>query len=80
DGAVSSECDPQTGQCTCKPGVTGQLCDRCARAKYGVVPYCSTCGACFTNWDTIINGVTRQVQTSIERLNSVEIRQLESIA
>ncbi|CAM2698388.1 unnamed protein product [Rotaria socialis] len=75
-----SECDPQTGQCTCKPGVTGQLCDRCARAKYGVVPYCSTCGACFTNWDTIINGVTRQVQTSIERLNSVEIRQLESIA
>lgn len=80
DGAVSSECDPQTGQCTCKPGVTGQLCDRCARAKYGVVPYCSTCGACFTNWDTIINSVTRQVQTSIDRLNSVEIRQLESIA
>ena len=80
DGAVSSECDPQTGQCTCKPGVTGQLCDRCARAKYGVVPYCSTCGACFTNWDAIVNGVTRQVQTSIDRLNSVEIRQLESIA
>ncbi len=79
DGAISSECDPQTGQCTCKPGVTGQLCDRCARAKYGVVPYCSTCGACFTNWDTIINTVTGQVQTSIDRLNSVEIRQLGSI-
>ncbi|CAF0763256.1 unnamed protein product [Adineta steineri] len=79
DGAISSECDSQTGQCTCKPGVTGQLCDRCARAKYGVVPYCSTCGACFTNWDTIINRVTDQVQLSINRLNSVEIRQLESI-
>ena len=44
-----------------------------------MVPYCSTCGACFTNWDTIVNTVTRQVQTSIDRLNSVEIRQLESI-
>ena len=80
DGAISSECDPQTGQCTCKSGVTGQLCDRCARAKYGIVPYCSTCGACFTNWDTTINDVTRHVQVSIDHLNSVEIRQLESIA
>jgi hypothetical protein len=79
DGAMSSECHSQTGQCYCKPGVTGQLCDRCARAKYGVVPYCATCGACFTNWDAIVNGVTRQVQTSIDRLNSVEIQQLESI-
>ena len=79
DGAINSECDPQTGQCTCKPGVTGQLCDRCARSKYGVVPYCTSCGACFTNWDTIITGVTQQVQNSIEHLNSVEIRQLESI-
>lgn len=79
DGAINSECDSQTGQCSCKPGVTGLLCDRCARAKYGVVPHCTTCGACFTNWDSIINVVTGQVESSIERLNSVEIRQLESI-
>ncbi|ESO09475.1 hypothetical protein HELRODRAFT_73849 [Helobdella robusta] len=29
-GSVESSCHPETGQCPCKPGVTGLTCNRCA--------------------------------------------------
>ena len=29
DGAVSQQCNETSGECRCRPGVTGKRCDRC---------------------------------------------------
>ena len=35
-GALQQDCDPVTGNCICKPGYTGLLCDRpCPYSFYG---------------------------------------------
>uniref|UniRef100_A0A3B4BCE3 Laminin, alpha 5 n=1 Tax=Periophthalmus magnuspinnatus TaxID=409849 RepID=A0A3B4BCE3_9GOBI len=41
----TESCDPHTGQCHCKPGVTGPLCDRCEDGMFGF-DSCSGCRAC----------------------------------
>ncbi|XP_042318376.1 laminin subunit alpha-5, partial [Sceloporus undulatus] len=38
----TESCDPRTGQCHCKPGVTGWHCDRCQEGHYGY----ETCLGC----------------------------------
>jgi hypothetical protein len=37
-GAYNVSCSVNTGQCFCKPGVTGQHCDRCLPNHYGFSP------------------------------------------
>ena len=34
NGSYSQQCDVTTGQCRCKPGVTGLLCDECEPEHY----------------------------------------------
>ncbi|XP_023128669.2 laminin subunit alpha-5 isoform X1 [Amphiprion ocellaris] len=41
----TESCDPHTGQCRCKPGVTGALCDRCVDGSFGFES-CSGCRQC----------------------------------
>ncbi|XP_069035717.1 laminin subunit alpha-5 isoform X1 [Lepisosteus oculatus] len=41
----TSSCDSHTGQCHCKPGVTGPLCDRCEESFYGYES-CAGCRRC----------------------------------
>ncbi|KAK5624087.1 hypothetical protein CRENBAI_015003 [Crenichthys baileyi] len=41
----TESCDPHTGQCRCKPGVTGLLCDHCQDGSFGFNS-CSGCRQC----------------------------------
>ncbi|XP_076132765.1 laminin subunit alpha-5 isoform X1 [Alosa pseudoharengus] len=41
----TASCDPRTGRCQCKPGVTGARCDRCEDGTYGF-DACSGCQRC----------------------------------
>lgn len=41
----TQSCDPHTGQCRCKPGVTGPRCDRCENGAFGFES-CSGCRQC----------------------------------
>lgn len=35
EGSLSSLCDPDGGQCKCKPSIMGRRCDRCEAEHYG---------------------------------------------
>ncbi|XP_051943762.1 laminin subunit alpha-3 isoform X3 [Hippocampus zosterae] len=41
-GSIGSACDPNGGQCPCRPHVIGQRCTKCATGYYGF-PYCRPC-------------------------------------
>ncbi|XP_020299873.1 agrin-like isoform X1 [Pseudomyrmex gracilis] len=49
-GSVSDTCNPETGECECKPGVGGPKCDRCLPGYWGLPkiseghPGCIPCG------------------------------------
>uniref|UniRef100_A0A8C9WEB0 Laminin, alpha 5 n=1 Tax=Scleropages formosus TaxID=113540 RepID=A0A8C9WEB0_SCLFO len=38
----TASCDPRSGECHCKPGVTGARCDHCETGSFGF----ETCGGC----------------------------------
>ncbi len=35
-GSYNHFCDPVTGQCPCRPGVIGKLCDTCTLGYWGI--------------------------------------------
>uniref|UniRef100_A0A8B9G9G8 Laminin subunit beta-2-like protein n=1 Tax=Amazona collaria TaxID=241587 RepID=A0A8B9G9G8_9PSIT len=46
-GAESPQCEQASGQCRCRPGFSGQRCDRCQRGFQEAFPRCSPCHPCF---------------------------------
>ncbi|KAM6454465.1 cadherin EGF LAG seven-pass G-type receptor 2 isoform 4-T4 [Liasis olivaceus] len=46
-GSLSRTCEPETGQCSCKPGVIGRRCDRCDNPFAEV-----TISGCEVNYDS----------------------------
>uniref|UniRef100_A0A182NLL6 Laminin subunit alpha-1 n=1 Tax=Anopheles dirus TaxID=7168 RepID=A0A182NLL6_9DIPT len=47
EGSMSDECDHYTGECHCRPGITGRKCDRCEQPKHIVQDYrCKICDNC----------------------------------
>lgn len=71
-GAASLQCDRISGQCKCIKGIGGYKCDECARGYLGQAPYCSPCGECFDNWDSILNQLREKTWRTIDEAKQIK--------
>lgn len=62
DGTERPSCDPETGECICRIGVTGIFCDECAPGYDSAFPACSECHPCTALWAEDVTDVQRAAQ------------------
>ena len=66
ESVTSLGCDRLTGQCMCRQGVTGRLCDACEEGTDNLWPDCLTCDdECYTLWNDSIFQLTEVVNANI---------------
>uniref|UniRef100_A0A8C5CFG7 Laminin subunit beta-1 n=1 Tax=Gadus morhua TaxID=8049 RepID=A0A8C5CFG7_GADMO len=61
-GSERPACDPDTGECLCRVGVTGIFCDECAPGFQQTFPACAPCHACNEIWRLNISEVQKASQ------------------
>lgn len=62
EGTERPSCDPETGECICRIGVTGIFCDECAPGYDSNFPACRECHPCNTLWAENVTDFHRAAQ------------------
>uniref|UniRef100_A0A8D0V8T2 Laminin subunit beta-1 n=1 Tax=Sus scrofa TaxID=9823 RepID=A0A8D0V8T2_PIG len=74
-GSLSSVCDPNGGQCQCRPNVVGRKCDRCAPGTFGFGP--SGCKPCECHLQGSVNAFCDPVTGQCHCFQGVYARQCD---
>lgn len=62
-GTRCPSCDPDTGECLCRTGVTGASCDECVAGYGPSFPDCEQCHPCNDLWAEHVTDVQRAART-----------------
>lgn len=62
EGTERPSCNRETGECLCRPGVTGIFCDECAPGYDSAFPACKECHPCNALWGDDIKDVQRAAE------------------
>lgn len=59
EGTEHPSCDPETGECICRVGVSGIFCDECTPGYVSEFPACNECHPCTALWAEDVTDVQR---------------------